>query len=176
MLLLMTPMLQETKATMKAKQLDITGAVVSAAALALIIFAVLQGQAWGWWTAKDPSVALPGNLSPVPVLIVGGLLLLFLFAKWERRIKDRGEIPLLDPDMFSLRVFTVGNITDMVESIVLGGMLFIMFVCMFAMPYIRPIGKDEGDADGGGEDDPISEESENGGGEPPEDEGPEEGT
>jgi len=126
LLLLMTPMLQETRATMKAKQLDITGAVVSAGALALVIFGVLQGQSWGWWTANDPSVALPGNLSPVPVLIIGGLLLLFVFAKWERRVKERGGIPLLDLDMFSKRVFTVGNVTDMVESIILGGMLFII--------------------------------------------------
>ncbi len=125
-LLLMTPMLQETKATMRAKQLDITGAVVSAAALALVIFAVLKGQEWGWFMAADDSVALPGGLSPVPVMMAAGLVLLLIFARHERAVKDRGDTPLLDPDMFSLRVFTVGNVTDMVESIILGGMLFII--------------------------------------------------
>lgn len=125
-LLLMTPMLQESRATMRAKQLDITGALVSAAALALVIFAVLKGQEWGWLWAADDSVALPGGLSPVPVMMAAGLVLLLVFARHERRVKDRGGTPLLDPDMFSLRVFTVGNVTDMVESIILGGMLFII--------------------------------------------------
>ena len=124
-LLAMTPMLSESKSIMKAKELDLTGAVVSAAGLFVIIFAVLNGDNWGWFYAKEGAVSV-GGLSLVPILIMAGILCLFAFAKWERRVKDKGEIPLLDPDMFKNRIFSIVNVVDMLESVVLSGILFII--------------------------------------------------
>jgi EmrB/QacA subfamily drug resistance transporter len=124
-LLAMTPMLSESKSIMKAKELDLTGAAVSAAGLFTIIFAVLNGDNWGWFYAKEGAISV-GGLSLVPILIVAGILCIFAFAKWERRVKDKGEIPLLDPDMFKKRIFSIVNVVDMLESIVLSGILFII--------------------------------------------------
>jgi len=124
-LLAMTPMLSESKSIMKAKQLDLTGAAVSATGLFVIIFAVLNGDNWGWFYAKEGAISV-GGLSLVPILIVAGIVCLIAFAKWERRVKDKGEIPLLDPDMFKNRIFTIVNVVDMLESVVLSGILFII--------------------------------------------------
>ncbi len=125
LLLAMTPMLSESKSIMKAKELDLTGAVVSAAGLFIIIFAVLCGDNWGWFYAKEDAPSV-GGLSLVPILIVVGLLCLFAFSTWERRVKERGGVPLLDPDLFKNRTFSIANVVDMLESVVISGTLFIV--------------------------------------------------
>jgi DHA2 family methylenomycin A resistance protein-like MFS transporter len=72
---------------------DRAGAVLSALGVALLVFAVIDGQASGW--------------AAVPVVIgfAAGLVALVAFVWWERRI----AAPLIDVRLFARRAFTVAN-------------------------------------------------------------------
>lgn len=86
-------------------QLDLVGAALSAAGLALVVFGVLQSGAWGWIepnVAEGPD-ATPaiGGISLVTWLVLGGLAVLFGLVNWLERRMARGADPLFDPTLLA---------------------------------------------------------------------------
>lgn len=86
--------LPESTAPERAR-LDLTGAVLSAVAVVLVLLPLVQGRDWGrpWWGW---------------VLLAGGLVLLVGFVAWERRVAAEGGQPILDPALLAVRPFTAG--------------------------------------------------------------------
>jgi len=84
---------------------DVVGAVLSAAGLGLVVFAVLQSGSWGWVAPKIPdgASATPSwlGLSPVIWLLVGGLLTLWCFILWQQHRVAQRRAPLVDPSWTS---------------------------------------------------------------------------
>ena len=80
---------------------DGVGLVLVSGALVAILVPLIQGQDEGWplWTY---------------VSLAGGVVLLVLFALWERRVAERGLVPLVPPHLFSHRAFTSGVILALV--------------------------------------------------------------
>ena len=76
-------------------KLDFVGMALSSAGLGVFVFAVLKTSTWGWVDAKPDGPEWLG-ISPVPWLLAGGLLLIWLFVTWEDRVSERGGEPLLD--------------------------------------------------------------------------------
>ena len=64
------------------------------------------------------------GLSPTIVLIFGGLLVLWLFAAWERRVVQRGGEPLVRLSMFGNRQFTGGLVMFFFQFLVQAGLFF----------------------------------------------------
>lgn len=97
--------------------LDVVGALLSAAALGLIVFGIVEATTLGWWTEKAPlavgerALHGPAGLSLSPLVLAAGLLLLIAFVLWERRRGARGQEVLLDLDLFRLPAFAWGNLT-----------------------------------------------------------------
>ena len=81
--------------------LDGVGLLLLAGSLVAILVPLIQGQEEGWplWTY---------------VSIVAGIVLLVLFALWERRLAARGISPLVPPRLFSHAAFTGGTILALV--------------------------------------------------------------
>jgi Na+/melibiose symporter-like transporter len=81
--------------------LDGIGLVLVSGSLVAILVPLIQGQDEGWplWTYLS---------------LVGGVLLLVLFAWWEVRVTQRGRTPLVPPYLFSHRAFTGGVILALV--------------------------------------------------------------
>jgi MFS family permease len=79
-------------------RIDLVGVVLSAAGLGLAVFGVLRSSVWGWVAPKPDAPELFG-ISAVLWLILGGLLLVWLFFEWESRLEDRGAEPLVRPSM-----------------------------------------------------------------------------
>jgi len=77
-------------------QIDLIGAFLSAAGLGVFVFGVLRSGTWGWVVAKSGAPKWFG-ISPVPWLMVGGLVLVWSFLHWEARMVARGKEPLVDP-------------------------------------------------------------------------------
>ncbi|MGZ4857277.1 MAG: MFS transporter [Methanobacteriaceae archaeon] len=105
--------LTESKPTMKWKDLDILGAVLSIVSLVLIVLGILllsSPQYWGY----------------VAVLIVSGLVLFVLFLLWQRRRSNKGLEPLTDISLLKNRLFGLGNINSILSQIPLAGFLFII--------------------------------------------------
>ena len=101
------------------RRLDYAGAVQSLVGLALIIFALIQGQSLGWWTVKHP-LGLCGWTVPLPVsaapLALGlGCLLLAVFTCRELALARHGREPLFDMALFRYASFRWGGIVGMLR-------------------------------------------------------------
>ncbi|WP_309617575.1 DHA2 family efflux MFS transporter permease subunit [Salinibacterium sp.] len=81
--------------------MDFFGLLLLAGSLVAILVPLIQGQEQGWplWTYLS---------------IAGGLVLLVLFAVWERHLAARGASPLVPPHLFSHAAFTGGTILALV--------------------------------------------------------------
>ena len=80
-------------------RLDLVGAGLSAAGLGALVFGVLRSSTWGWVQPKPGGPELAG-LSPTIWLILGGLLVLFVFLRWETKLEREEREPLVRPSMF----------------------------------------------------------------------------
>lgn len=105
------------------QQLDLAGAALSAVGLGLAVFGVLRSSEWGWVLPKPGGAAVLG-LSPTILLILAGLLVLWLFAMWEARVVQRGDVPLVRLAMFSNRQFAGGLIMFFFQFLVQAGLFF----------------------------------------------------
>ncbi|MGW4403440.1 MFS transporter [Nonomuraea sp. NPDC004702] len=86
--------LPESRSTATAR-LDLTGALLAATGILLLLLPIIQTQTWGWtWTSY--------------ALLAAGTLLLTIFLAHERRLTRRGDEPVLDPALLRTRAFTVG--------------------------------------------------------------------
>ena len=76
-------------------RLDFVGAALSAAGLGLAVFGILKSSEWGWIEPIGTPIAghevTPFGFSPVPFLILAGVLLLWAFSAWERRRERKGR-------------------------------------------------------------------------------------
>lgn len=77
---------------------DPIGAVLSIAGLSVLVFGVLKSGTWGFVKAKPQGPEVLGT-SPVVWLVIGGLLIIFVFFLWEGHVLRRGGEPLIQPPM-----------------------------------------------------------------------------
>jgi MFS family permease len=104
-------------------RLDLVGTVLSAAGLGLAVFGILRSSEWGWVMAKPDGPKLFG-LSPVVWLIMGGVLVIWLFLGWERRLEARGAEPLVRPELFANSQLTGGLMLFFYQFLIQAGLFF----------------------------------------------------
>jgi len=105
--------LTESKPTLKWKDLDIVGALLSIVSLVLIVLGILlltKPQFWEY----------------VLTLIVSGSIIFIVFLLWQRRRINKGLEPLTDISLLKNRLFGLGNINSIISQIPLAGFLFII--------------------------------------------------
>ncbi len=105
------------------QQLDLVGAVLSAAGLGLGVFGVLRSSEWGWVAPKPGGPDVLG-LSPTIALILAGGLVLWLFGVWENRVVRQGGEPLVQMAMFTNGQFTGGLVMFFFQYLVQAGLFF----------------------------------------------------
>ena len=108
-ILVMQHKIPDFKPTESRKDLDISGAIISIIGLVLFVWGILM---------------LTKNTSTSIVVIVLGLIILALFAWFERRRKGKGKVPLLDVSLFRDRNLRVGAIIRLIGCLAMGGALF----------------------------------------------------
>jgi EmrB/QacA subfamily drug resistance transporter len=106
-------------------RLDIVGTVLSAAGLGSLVFGVLRSSEWGWIHPKPegPSWA---NLSPTVWLILIGLLILWVFSRWEARVQRRGGEPLVRPGFLRNRQLSGGLTMFFFQYLAQAGLFFVV--------------------------------------------------
>jgi MFS family permease len=104
-------------------QLDLVGAVLSAAGLGLAVFGVLRSSEWGWVLPKSGGPEVFG-LSPTIVLIFAGVLVLWLFTVWERHVERRRREPLVRLSMLGNRQFSGGLVMFFFQFLIQAGLFF----------------------------------------------------
>jgi EmrB/QacA subfamily drug resistance transporter len=90
------------------RKVDWGGLLLSGSGIFALVFALIEGNRWGW---TDPAILGLGLL---------GIVLLVAFVWWEGRVAD----PLMKIELFRLRNFWVGNV---IAGIVAFGMFGIFF-------------------------------------------------
>jgi MFS family permease len=91
--------------------IDAVGAVLSAVGMGGIVLSILVWQEGG---------------EAVAALLIVGLAAMGGLAWWLQRRKRRGETVLIDPDLFTSKVFRLGISQQMMQQIALGGMMIVL--------------------------------------------------
>ena len=130
-LLLSRRILDAPLETEERPKLDIVGTILSALGLGLIVFGVLLAGTYGWWKARQPYYIgeieiSPFGLSPTPVFIFVGGIILLCFALWERHVINKGKMPLIRLDVLRDWGVTSGVFVQMIQTLLFGGFLFSM--------------------------------------------------
>jgi MFS family permease len=123
-ILLMTRKFQDAPVETR-PHLDVVGVVLSASGLALVVFGVLKTGTWGWFLAKEGGPSW-GGLSPCIWLIIGGLLVVWLFFAWEHRREDRGQEPLVRPAMLRNSQLVGGLVMFCCQFMIQAGIFFVV--------------------------------------------------
>ncbi|WP_232479183.1 MFS transporter [Roseomonas rosulenta] len=85
-------------------KIDIVGVVLAAAAIIMVVFGFNNLNRWGLGVARPGAPFDIMGMSPAPIMIVTGIILLQVFIAWCKRVAAQGGTPLLD-----LRVITSGE-------------------------------------------------------------------
>jgi len=104
-------------------RLDLLGVLLSASGLGLFVYGVLRSSEWGWVVPKSGGPTVLG-VSPVVWLMLGGLLLLWLWLLWEHRLVARGDEPLVDPTLLRVRRLRSGLLMFFYQYLVQMGLFF----------------------------------------------------
>ena len=123
-ILLLARRVNDTPAQEGAK-LDLFGTLLSALGLGLIVFGILKSGTWGVVQPKPEAPQWLG-LSPVIWLILGGLVVLALFLRWEMLRTGRGEGALLDPKLLRNLQLRSGVISFLFMFLVQMGTFFVV--------------------------------------------------
>jgi EmrB/QacA subfamily drug resistance transporter len=111
------------------RKLDVGGVLMSSLGLGLVVFGLIEGQALGWWTlitewTLGPLSLQPGTLSPVPIAIGIGAVLLVLFVVSQSQRAKAGKSVLMDLSLFRIRRYGYGNVVATLVSLGEFGVLF----------------------------------------------------
>ncbi|WP_243064524.1 DHA2 family efflux MFS transporter permease subunit [Humibacter sp. RRB41] len=114
---------KESKAPGLARSVDLGGAVLSVIASAALVFGLIEGRSYGWWTTTSSGVPSlggwrwPFTLSPIPIAFAIAILSGFAFVWWGMRRRRLGKSTLLEFSLFSITSFRNGNIAAMIVSL-----------------------------------------------------------
>jgi MFS family permease len=113
---------------------DVTGTVLSAVGLVLVVIGVLISRTYGWFVSRTDAkigntVVIPkGSVSPVWIFIVAGCLVLLWFYVHARAWERKGKQPLLSTRLFHNRTSNLGLVTQNMQWLVMQGSFFVVSV------------------------------------------------
>ncbi|MFD9224229.1 MFS transporter [Streptomyces sp. NPDC060064] len=106
-------------------RIDLVGAVLSALGLGIFVYGVLRSDEWGWFQPKPDAPSWLG-ISLVIWLMLVGLLLIWLFLRWEARLVEQRKEPLVDPALLQNKQLTGGLTMFFFQYLVQMGVFFVV--------------------------------------------------
>lgn len=106
--------IRESRDTEEKPNLDLLGVLLSATGMLALVYGFIETSTYGWWRATQNFAifghsATPFGISPVPIAIGLGVLLLGLFVKWQIHQEKVGKTPLVSMQLFKNRQFVSGS-------------------------------------------------------------------
>ncbi|MEZ5115830.1 MAG: DHA2 family efflux MFS transporter permease subunit [Candidatus Nanopelagicales bacterium] len=118
----------ETREPGGRRGVDVPGTLLATFGLLGVVFALIEGQRYGWVVLQAPFEAGPvtwtWSVSPVLVAAVVGLALLAAFLLVEQRRIAADQVVVVDLRLFRIRTFGAGNVVALVVSLGEFGLLF----------------------------------------------------
>ncbi len=116
-------------------RIDLLSVVLSAAGMAILVFAVLQSKAWGWLVPLDPPqvagvTIAPFGVSPVAYLIVVAILILWWFVRRQQRLERDGRVPLLKVSMLRIPALRSGLTMFLAQYFAIAALFFVVPVSL----------------------------------------------
>ncbi len=108
---------QESRQLDTARFTDWVGAVASVLGFGMLVFALIEGRAYGWWSARESAPVSLGELSIIPVLFALSVVVLASLVVWEKARVTAGRSVLLDVTLFRIPTFSNGNVTALTVSL-----------------------------------------------------------
>lgn len=119
---------KESKDAHAQRGVDLVGALLSVVAVGLLVFGLIEGRVYGWWSlVGEDSVAgipWPFGISPVPVAFFLSALAAGAFVWLELGRNRTGKPVLLDLRLLGITSFRNGNIAAGIVSLGEFGLLF----------------------------------------------------
>ncbi|MCW3493030.1 MFS transporter [Microbacterium sp. SSM24] len=112
-------------------RIDLLSVVLSAAGMAILVFAVLQSKTWGWLVPLDPPevggvTIAPFGISPVAYLIVIAFLVLWWFVRRQQQLERDGRIPLLKVSMLRIPALRSGLTMFLAQYFAIAALFFVV--------------------------------------------------
>lgn len=112
-------------------RIDLLSVVLSAAGMAILVFAVLQSKTWGWLVPLDPPevggvTIAPFGISPVAYLIVIAFLVLWWFVRRQQQLEREGRIPLLKVSMLRIPALRSGLTMFLAQYFAIAALFFVV--------------------------------------------------
>ncbi|MFC0038989.1 MFS transporter [Actinomadura rayongensis] len=116
-------------------EIDWTGGALSALGLGALVWGIIEGQTYGWWTAVAPH----RGLSPVPVALVLGAVLLVALVLVERARAAAGRPVMLDLALFRVPNFRHGNLASALVNVGELGIVFVLPLFLLGVHGTSPV-------------------------------------
>ncbi len=121
----------ETRDAEARRGVDIAGVTSSMVGLGALVFGLIEGQTYGWWSpVSGETFAVGGwtwpsqSIAPSPVAFAVGAVAVAVLLLVERSRSRAGKVVVIDMSLFSLRSFRYGNIAALIVSLGEFGLLF----------------------------------------------------
>jgi MFS family permease len=109
----------------ESRSFDFGGAVLSIVGLVLVVLGVLKSGEWGWFVPETNKPSLLGT-SPVLWMLLGVLLIIWLFFVRATRRQEAGKVVLLDPGLLRLRQVSGGLVMFFFQFLTQSGLFFVV--------------------------------------------------
>ncbi|HEY8478409.1 MAG TPA: MFS transporter, partial [Spirillospora sp.] len=123
---------------------DWPGGALSALGLGALVYGLIEGQTYGWWTATRPFTAAgldwpAGGPSPVPVVLALAAVLLTALVVVERARAAAGRAVMLDLELFRIPNFRRGNLASALINVGELGLLFVLPLFLLGVHGTSPL-------------------------------------
>lgn len=102
-------------------RVDLVAAALSVVLFGTLVFGLIEGRTYGWWTTESTPVVgswtWSWEISPVPIAFAISLVALAAFLAWTSARRRRGQGTLLDLSLLRIRTFRTGNIAALVVAL-----------------------------------------------------------
>ncbi|GAB3790278.1 MFS transporter [Nocardioides ungokensis] len=124
LILLMSRKIGDAPVVEKAS-LDLVGTLLSVVGLGMAVYGVLRTSEWGFVRPKPDAPALL-NLSASFWLILAGLIVVWVFFRWEAHVLRAGRDPLVRPSMFANTQLDGGLVMFSFQFLLQAGVFFVV--------------------------------------------------
>lgn len=124
--------------------IDLVGVALSALGMLSLVFGFIESSTYGWWKSQEVFSLFGhnlnlGGLSPTPVFVTLGILIVVLFFRWEKRMERLDKTPLISTKLFKNKTFMTGSGVSSIISLGQAGLIFSVPVYLQSVLGLDPI-------------------------------------